>query len=354
MEPGALVDSRFEVQSLVGAGGMANVYRAREVATGRTVALKILRDAKAGRVARFAREGAVLSRMEHPHIVRYLAQGNSSGSTWLAMEWLEGESLETRLRRGPLSISESIALVRGAAEALAFAHDRGVLHRDIKPGNLFLPGGRCEDVKVLDFGIARVEDATITGTGAMVGTPAYVSPEQARAAQLDARSDLFSLGCVFYECLTGRRAFTGPNPVAVLAKVLFHRPSAPRVLEARIPAALSDLVEHLMEKNASARPGSADEMVSLLDHILGAEAGGREQHDALTDRELKLLTVVLAAGAANQTHASWRWLQGLEERSQAKAECLADGSLAVVFSGQRSATDQAMLAARCALEIRRG
>jgi tetratricopeptide (TPR) repeat protein len=352
MESGALVDSRFEVQCLVGEGGMAKVYRAREVATGRLVALKILREPKAGRVARFAREGAVLSRMEHPHIVRYLAQGNSSGSAWLAMEWLEGESLETRLRRGPLSIADSIALVRGAAEALAFAHDRGVLHRDIKPGNLFLPGGRCEDVKVLDFGIARVEDATITRTGAMIGTPAYVSPEQARAAELDARSDLFSLGCVFYECLTGRRAFDGPNPVAVLTKVLFHRPSAPRVLEARIPAALSDLVEHLMEKNASARPGSADEMVALLDHIPGAEGGGREQHGALTHRELKLLTVVLAAGAANQSQASW--LQGFEERSQAKAEWLADGSLAVVFSGQRSATDQAMLAARCALEIRRG
>jgi len=259
-----VVAARFELDSLVGTGGMARVYRAREIATGRLVAVKVLHEARTGRLARFEREGAVLARMQHPHIVRYLAHGRGPEASWLAMEWLDGEALETRLRRGALSVAESIALGRGVAEALAFAHDRGVLHRDIKPGNLFLPGGRCNDVKVLDFGIARVPDATMTRTGVMVGTPAYVSPEQARAAAVDARSDLFSLGCVLYECLTGRRAFSGPNPVAVLAKVLFHHPPRARSLEAGIPLPLSELVEQMMAKEPDARSASASAVAAAI------------------------------------------------------------------------------------------
>jgi eukaryotic-like serine/threonine-protein kinase len=354
VQPGQTLDARFALESLVGSGGMADVYRARELITGRPVALKVLRQSQRGRLTRFRREGDVLARMQHPHIVRYVAHGDGPDATWVAMEWLEGESLEARLARGPLTVAECVAAATGIAEALAFAHAQGVLHRDIKPGNLFLPGGNCGEVKVLDFGIARVADATLTRTGSVVGTPSYLSPEQARGRHVDARTDLFALGCVIYEALTGRRAFTGPTAVAVLAKVLLEDPPPARSADARIPTALSDLVVRLMRKDPAERPPSASAVVVSLRSVERAEAArltGAPR--TLTDEEQKLLTVVLAEGLASASESSRRRLDEVAQRSGARAEWLADGSLVLSLSGHRSATDQAALAARCALEIGR-
>jgi eukaryotic-like serine/threonine-protein kinase len=354
MEPGRMLDARFELESLVGSGGMAEVYRARELVSGKRVAVKVLRASQNDRPARFRREGVVLARLQHPHIVRYVAHGQGPDGSWLAMEWLEGESLDARLARGPLSVRECVAVGRGAAEALAFAHEQGVLHRDIKPGNLFLPGGSCDEVKVLDFGIARVPGATLTRTGSVVGTPSYLSPEQARGGHLDARSDLFSLGCVLYEALTGRRAFSGTTPIAVLAKVLLHQPPPVRSFETAIPGPLSALIARLMEKDPAARPASASALAASLQRLAGVEAAPvAGATPALTDQEQKLLTVVLAHSAAFTGERSKRALDELVARSGARAEWLADGSLVVVLSGHRSATDQATLAARSALEIGR-
>src|SRR4051794_11723683 len=180
---------------------MSIVYRARDKHTGALVALKVLQGSdQLG--ARFARESRVLAELSHPGIVRYVAHGaTAAGQRYLAMEWLDGEDLAERLIRGGLTARESVVLATRVAEALGFAHVRGIVHRDIKPSNIFLPERQAERVKILDFGIARqregVASLDMTMTGTRLGTPAYMSPEQARGlAELDARVDVFALGCV--------------------------------------------------------------------------------------------------------------------------------------------------------------
>ncbi|HVK67804.1 MAG TPA: serine/threonine-protein kinase, partial [Polyangium sp.] len=179
---GETLGGRYELVRLAGTGGMGEIYEARERSTGKRLAVKVLRPGRDDAAARFERETAILSTSSHPHIVRYVARGVlPSGEPWLVMEWLEGEDLASRLQRGPLGIAEGVRLLRAAAEALGAMHARGVVHRDIKPGNLFLVGGRIEGLKVLDFGIAQLPGASrLTDTGLILGTPGYMAPEQAR------------------------------------------------------------------------------------------------------------------------------------------------------------------------------
>src|SRR5262249_49662727 len=160
--------------------------------------------------------------LRHAGIVRYVAHGETpDGELFLAMEWLEGEDLASRLRRMPLTTDETVALGKRVAEALAIAHARGVVHRDLKPSNLFLVDNDVERVTILDFGIARLCDAArVTQTGAVLGTPGYMAPEQARGNdEIDPRADVFALGCVLFECLTGSPAFPGDHFMAILAKI---------------------------------------------------------------------------------------------------------------------------------------
>src|SRR5262245_8028020 len=180
MRAGDIVAERFEIEREAGSGGMSVVFRAQDRLTGQPVALKLLEAQDERAEARFRREASLLADLRHPGIVRYVAHGTGAPS-WLAMEWLEGEDLAQRLSRGGLAVVEAVTLLRQVAEALAAAHARGIVHRDVKPSNLFLPGGDISRVKVLDFGVARhgrVSELTLTG--ARVGTPAYMSPEQAR------------------------------------------------------------------------------------------------------------------------------------------------------------------------------
>src|SRR5579859_3304554 len=269
MRAGDVVADQFELERLAGRGGMGEVWRARDRLQGAPVALKLLTGTTESGRARFLRESVVLSELRHPGIVRYVAHGvTPSEELYLAMEWLEGEDLSKRLERGPLGIDETVALLRGAVEALAVAHARDIVHRDIKPANLFLPGGVIDDVKILDFGVARVGDVTRTRAGGMVGTPGYMSPEQARGDQdADARCDVFALGCVAFECLTGRRAFEADHVMAVLAKILLDE--VPRVsdLLPEVPSALDALVRRMVSKDREDRPRNAEEILPLLEEI---------------------------------------------------------------------------------------
>src|SRR3954470_9074941 len=200
-----LVD-RFEIECQIASGGMGDVFRGRDRTSGMAVAIKVVTEARAPHTARFAREIELLAELSHPGIVRHVAHGETAaGQLFLAIEWLEGEDLLHRLQRGPLAMADAVALATRVAAALGAAHARGVVHRGLKPSNLFLPGGHIDQVKVLDFGIAHREDRTqLTRTGAMIGTPGYMAPEQARSnAPTDARADVFALGCVLFQCLTG-------------------------------------------------------------------------------------------------------------------------------------------------------
>jgi serine/threonine protein kinase len=217
----------YHVGSRVGAGGMGVVYSAQTDA-GTRVAIKRLHrelaDAKSR--ARFIREAEILETLDHSALVRHVDHGSTDdGDPYLVMEWLDGEDLAQRLRRGPLSVEQSVAFGRQVASGLAAAHAAGVLHRDVKPTNIFLPDGELERAKIIDFGVAhwRLATRALTRTGGIVGTPGYMSPEQARGeADVDERTDIYSLGCVLYECLAGQPPFQAKHAIAMLAKILLE------------------------------------------------------------------------------------------------------------------------------------
>jgi serine/threonine protein kinase/tetratricopeptide (TPR) repeat protein len=373
MRPGVTIADRFEVEHVAGTGGMGTVYRARDRVTGLPVALKVLRE-DAGAMDRFAREAEVLAELRHPGIVRYVAHGTTrSGEPYLAMDWLDGQDLADRLAHTGLTVADSVKLVIRASEALSAAHARGIVHRDIKPSNLFLPSDDVEQVKVLDFGVVRLQHATRspTRTGTTVGTPGYMAPEQARGERLiDARADVFSLGCVLFECLTGRPAFSGEHVMALLAKILIAE--APRVREMRadIPAALDALVASMLAKEPEHRPQDARAIVrelTALGDLSGIKAAAHSTSPpGLTTSEQRLVCVVLAAPPRDdamqvsmeatltpaQLTGSHAVARLAVESLGAHFEGLADGSMIVTTPGRGTAMDQAVLAARCAIALR--
>jgi serine/threonine-protein kinase len=288
---GRTLDGRFTVLAKLGAGSMGTVYRARQHAMGREVAIKILRSDRAIDAAskgRFMREARANSVLTSPHTVTVFDFGQSeSGELYLAMELLEGESLGQRLKRQTrLSIDASIELARQALRSLAEAHAKGIIHRDLKPDNLFFArqanGGQFEEtVKVVDFGIAKLVrdddeqmNAVETQAGTVFGTPRYMSPEQAQGKPLDSRSDLYSLGVILYHCLTGRPPFTDDDAIVVMARHIKTMPKPPSEVcpEAQIPAELEAVVMRALGKEPSQRPESADAMVQELSRA--RELGG--------------------------------------------------------------------------------
>ncbi|AUX38762.1 uncharacterized protein SOCE26_001400 [Sorangium cellulosum] len=273
-----VVAGRFEIDTLIGEGGMGVVFEAWDREARRGVALKLLRDVDEAASARFDREAEALAVLSHPGIVRYVAHGSTAlGERYLAMERLVGVTLEARLAEGPLGVRDAVRVGHGVAAALAAAHERGLVHRDIKPSNIFLESGAAERVKLLDFGLARGKDApAVTKAGSLVGTPSYMAPEQVRggASSPDARADLFALGAVLFECLAGRAAFLGADTEAVLVKILVERPPAVRELCPLAPPALEALVARLLSKDPGGRPASAAEVARELAALLADKALG--------------------------------------------------------------------------------
>ncbi|MEQ9652783.1 MAG: serine/threonine-protein kinase, partial [Sandaracinaceae bacterium] len=269
MQPGDVIAGRFALEAEVARGGMGRLLRASDRHTGRPVALKVIatEDPSAGQ--RFAREAAALSKVSHPALVEHVAHGiTPDGAAYLAMEWLEGQDLRGflgtrsddtlasgRPTAGFLAPGDALVLARRVASALAALHDQGIVHRDIKPANLFLVGGDVGQVKLLDLGAAAVHDARpLTMTGVLVGTPAYMAPEQVRAeSRVGATADVWGLGCVLYECLTGTPAFRAQHVMALLAKILLDEPPSIHAARPDLPAPLLDVVQKTLEKDAAAR-----------------------------------------------------------------------------------------------------
>ena len=261
---------------------MGRVFEGIDTQSGQRLAIKVLIRGENGTTAaeerRFAAEAELLEQLAHPAIVRYVAHGATlAGEPYLAMEWLDGETLAARLSRGSLSLSETIAVATRTLAALTVAHEAGVIHRDLKPSNLLLVDGDPSHAKLIDFGVAHVVEThdRLTRTGAVIGTPGYMAPEQARGGRaLDGRADLFSVGCVMYECLTGRRAFAGTEPIGVLAAVLTDEPAPADQLVPELPHRLSDLVSRLLAKQPEQRPPSAARVSAELATITAAIAAG--------------------------------------------------------------------------------
>ena len=370
--PGDVVDDRFELLRVAGSGGMGVVFRALDRLTGEQVAVKMMLDAHGAHGARFLREAEVLADLRrHPALVRYVAHGRSAaGEPYLAMEWLEGEDLAGKLARRALTVAETLALGARVAEALAAVHARGVVHRDLKPSNLFLVDGDVERVKVLDFGIARLEaGARVTGTGVVVGTLGYMAPEQARSGErIDGRADVFSLGCVLHECLTGAPVFAGEQIAAVLVKILFEE--APRLDGLReVPPALGELIARMLAKDPEGRPRDGAAVAAALAAVADGQAAASPARPsappaALTRGERRLLSVVLLGGERGYDAASavtldadapdpaLPALRGVAESHGGALTVLADGTVVIVLAGEGIVTDRAAQAARCALGVR--
>ncbi|HYQ10742.1 MAG TPA: Stk1 family PASTA domain-containing Ser/Thr kinase [Gaiellaceae bacterium] len=264
-----LFDGRYRIQRKLGAGGMADVYLAEDQELGRRVAIKILNGRHANDaqfIERFRREAKNAAALNHPNIVSIYDRGEAEDTYYIAMEFLDGRTLkELIVGHGAAPVRVAIEYARQILSALRFAHRHGIVHRDIKPHNVLVDAeGR---VKVTDFGIARAGTSQMTETGSIVGTAQYLSPEQARGGEVDQRSDLYSLGVVLYELLTGKTPFEGDTPVEVAMKHLSNAPKPPSELRKDIPPELDMVVLRALAKDPNDRYQSADEMEGDLDRV---------------------------------------------------------------------------------------
>jgi len=283
----------YEIQSLLGAGGMGEVYRARDTRLDRTVALKVLPallSSDPARKQRFEREARAIAALQHPNICTLHDVGQQQGVDYLVMEYLEGETLAERLTKGLLQLEQILRFGVEITDALDAAHRRGIVHRDLKPGNIFLTThGEC---KVLDFGLAKLEEsqaepeklATVTANqkilttpGLVIGTVAYMSPEQARGEELDARSDIFSLGAVLFEMATGQLAFTGNTSAMTFKAILDETPVPPTQLNKALPQKLDEIVGKALEKDRDLRYQSAADLRTDLKRLKRDTDSGKAQ-----------------------------------------------------------------------------
>jgi serine/threonine protein kinase/tetratricopeptide (TPR) repeat protein len=298
--------SRYRVERTLGSGGWATVYLATDLKHNRQVAVKVLRPELASAIGqdRFLREIEIAARVRHPHILPLYDSGDVEGTLYYVMPFVAGQSLRARLERErQLPLDEALRIAADVAEALSLAHQHGVVHRDIKPENIMLESGHAI---VADFGIARALHAAgeqnVTSKGFVVGTPGYMSPEQATAGEepVDARSDIYSLGCVLYEMLVGEPPFTGPNARAILARTMTepHRPA--RSVRDTVPAALEEALGKMLAKVPADRFTTANDVTTVLRKLLAGETPGlkRAVSTSTLTRRVGLgiaVTVVLAA-----------------------------------------------------------
>lgn len=369
MEPGDRIADRFEVDALAGEGGMGRVFRARDLASGAWVALKILRSSEPRFAARFEREAALLACIEHEGVVGYVAHGRTpGGEPWLAMRWVEGESLERRLERDRLTVEDTLELGVGIARALAAMHEAGVVHRDVKPSNVLLEDGGFGRVVLIDLGVARdrLAGATLTRTGDVVGTPAYMPPEQVRGERLDARADVYALGCVLYRALTGRCPFEGPTPLATMAKILLE--PLPEVAEHRagVPDRLIAALTAMLSKDPQPRPVDGAAAAALLAGIDATSARPSERpgpRRTLGPSEQQLVSILMCgdpSAPADETETAAEAaladrtarLRAAVAAHEGTLALLRDEAFVVAFTGPGASADRAVRAAHCALELR--
>ena len=266
MREGDLLEERFRIERRAGEGAMGTVFRARDLRSAQPVAVKVFRRelAAPAPAPRFAREAEVLAGLRADGVVGYVHHGERDGRPFLVMEWIDGPTLADALRAGAMQPFAALQLAQRLAGALAAVHAAGIVHRDLKPGNVMLPGGALARACLVDFGIARIPDGTAHGTAAIttqrgqLGTPRYMAPEQIRDAHaVDGRADVFALGCVLFECLTGAPAFGGDDPISVLARILFEPALEPSALHPALPVFVDRLLERLLARERTRRPDSA-------------------------------------------------------------------------------------------------
>ncbi len=317
----------FEIEQLAAAGGMGAVWRAVDRRTGARVALKMLMDAEPSHARRFLREATLLSELSHPSIVGHVGHGTDlAGRPWLAMRWLEGEDLAARLTRGPLDVASTVILGARMCEALAVLHAHGVVHRDIKPHNVFLEGGRVDAAVLIDLGVARAFErrSRLTSTNDVVGTVGYLAPEQIEEVEpLTEAVDVFSLGCVLYECVTGQAAFAGAHPLTVLARVLLVEPTPIDEARSGVPPPLAELIHRMLAKPPADRPRRMEDVREALDRVDARQPPSPTSAGRPAERvgaaELRVTTFVISEPRPSLLDGG----PGALERERARAERIA-------------------------------
>src|SRR5271167_1890593 len=272
----------YEIVAPLGAGGMGEVFRARDTRLKREVAIKVLPQATSldpERLRRFEQEALATAALNHPNILAVFDIGTNDGSPYVVSELLEGETLRERLRSGSLAVRKALDYALQIAHGLAAAHEKGIVHRDLKPENLFLTkDGR---IKILDFGLAKLTQAEsgdrmaqatlthVTEVGTVLGTAGYMSPEQVRGVAVDARSDIFSFGAILYEMISGKRAFHGETSADTMSAILKEDPPELNETNRNVSPALERIVQHCLEKNPESRFHSASDIAFDLEHLSG-------------------------------------------------------------------------------------
>ena len=353
---GTVIDRRFKIELAAGSGGFGTVYRARDLERGGPVAVKVLHEARHEAVdtARFAREAQLLRELNHPNIVAYIADGiTDDGLSFLVMEWLDGENLAERLEREPLAVGEAIRLLRNVASGLAEAHRRGIVHRDLKPSNLLLCKQSVDRVMVLDLGIARRAGLSLTRTGQVMGTPRYMSPEQGWGREVGPAADVFALGCVMFECITGVAAFVADHPAAALAKVLFDKAPALASVRPDVPSPLAALVDRMLAREPGDRFRDGAALLAALDDLLlldGPAPTTSSAPAAFGRDELRLASVLVANVRSTPDAALLRELATRASHVELRAS---DGAVVATFLHEGpSAVDQAANAAAAGRLVR--
>src|SRR5215469_1207118 len=308
--------SHYRILGKLGGGGMGVVYEAEDLRLGRHVALKFLPENLVGdakTLERFVREARAASLLNHPNICTIHDIQDHNGQPFIVMEKLEGESLKQRIKEKKLDTDEMLDVALQVADALTASHEKGIIHRDIKPANIFLT--TSGSVKVLDFGLAKltrdqrlgtatdtgVEDS-LTAVGVIPGTAVYMSPEQARSEELDARSDLFSFGVVIYEMATGKKPFTGTNIVTTLDAVLHQKPVSPLAVNPELPTELEAIIGKAMEKDRTQRYQSAAEMKADLLRLKRETESGLARVGPKPASPIKAMTRTFQTTSPRQTY----------------------------------------------------
>ena len=356
--------SGYTILDLVGRGGMGAVYRGRNTDTGQAVAIKMLHpSASPSAVARFEREARAMLGLSHPSIVEVFDFGQApDGSLYMVMELLEGEDLQKRLARGPLPTDLALDVALQLARALSVAHARGAVHRDLKPGNVFLvPAEPSPIAKILDFGVAKLhgESLAITLDRGIIGTPFYMAPEQARGEpDVDARADLYALGAILYEMLTGRVPLSADSQLTVLVRILTEMPSPPSRLRPSLGAGIDALVLRALGKTREERwptaAAFADELAAALEEQQGLSSVERWSvpPPALPAEEVRLMTVVLAESDEPELALHEPFFAAARSHGGAPDRLLG-GRCIAVFGSEVSFGDEAVRALRFALSVRR-
>lgn len=374
MNIGSIIEGRFQLRERAAQGGMGTIFRATDLQTGLDVALKVISDGEPALTNRFLVESQILATLNHPCIVRHVAHGVlGDGSPYLAMHWLEGQDLSHALRERAFSTLETLVILRRIAEGLQCAHQHGVIHRDLKPGNIVLVQSDPSQATLVDFGVARPTDISrqVTQTGAIIGTVGYMSPEQWQGSKLiDGRADLFSLGCVAFECLTGQSAFGADNIAAVVARVLLGETPRVRSISPDVSQEIDDFVATLMHSDPAHRYANAQVVIDQLTKLIADNASaqsGPTQHVARPlslERERSPMAAVLCwnsvlaktkpALSVDNDESPHDLGTRIAERWDGAMTLLVGGALLFLFSKGVALRENVERAARASLDLRLG